>query len=334
MQNSPEQAKAPKFLYVTAFSGQVLKVPLKDYIDQAYIMQHLLNAGVSVKTLEHLTFSTVEPNQRAVMRSSFPNRYQVESRLSSPFPPFPKPKTALTWPSVWSNVQVRSYTPLIQMRASGAPFCMIRSDGARVNLWSYPDTEFKHRQQWAEIADGNVGLLYGVAWKQRNVHTLLEGMTYKQRLAVTHGMQETTQYSISATLGASGFGLSASLSATFGQSFEITESEVLTETIEVKGQPNKTSVICIWQLTDLFYIVKKRQNGSYDFIDHYVLNIERPGKYDVQYHADPLFFGNNEQSDDGRRIMTTLVHATETTQMDVTEFHSSIRDTSRTGSAT
>ena len=152
------------------------------------------------------------------------------------------------------------------------------------------------------------------------MHTLGESSLYEQRLAITHGMSETTHYSISASLGASGFGLSASLSATFGQSFLIEESSTLTESIRIEGILGKILAICVWQLVDLFYLVKKDASGNYNFVEEYEVVIEKPGKYTHVFYADPLFFGNSEKQADGNKINTNLTHPTDNVQIDVTPF--------------
>ncbi len=314
-----DDGKKTKYLYVTAFTGQILKIPLRDYIDQGYIMQHLLDEGVSINDMDHLTFSTIEPKPVYLLRSTLPSRFQVEAALDDPFPVFPKPPSPDTWPAIWSGVLPRKYTPLISLKKDNIQFCMVRSDSARVNLWSFNDDEYDVKSQLDEIKAGDVGLLYAVAWKQKHKQKLVEGMTYEQRFAITHGMSTTTQYSISASFGASGFGLSASLSATFGQTFEITELQTFTENIKIDGVAGKTSVICMWQLTDLFYLVKKDAKGNYIFITEYDLKLRKSNDH-YDFHADPLFFGNSEKTADGTNINTNMTHLTSNVQMDVTLF--------------
>lgn len=311
--------KKTKFLYVTTFTGQMLKIPLRDYIDQGYIIQQLLNEGININNLDHMTFSTVEPKPLAFSRSKLPSRFQVEAALDDPYPPFPVPPRADAWPSIWSNVLPRKYTSLISMKNDKIPFCMVRSDGARVNLWSFASDEYDVPADWTAIDQGNVGLLYAVAWKQKHKQTITEGMTYEQVYAIKYGMSTVTQYSLSASFGASGFGLSASLSASFGQSFEITEEETFTENISIDGVAGKKSVICMWQLVDLFYLVTKDANNNYNFITEYDLKLRKSNDH-YDFHADPLFFGNSEKTSGGTNINTNLTHPTSKTQIDVTLF--------------
>lgn len=315
MENTNEKTK---FLYATAYSGQVLKIPLKDYVNQDYIIQRLLDVGVGIDQMKYVSFSTKEPNILPALRSSYPTRAQVEAALDSPFPPYPRPANPDVWPAQWSEIMVRKYTPLIDLKNAKRPFCMTRSDDVKVDIWSFDTGKYKDPAQWTEIKDGKIGLLYAVAWKQKNVQKITESMRYEQRLAITHGMSTNTHYSISATLGASGFGLSASLSATFGQSFLIEESSTLTDSLVVEGVTGKVLVVAIWQLVDLFYLVKKDTNGNYVFIDGYKIVLDEKGEN--TYHADPMFFGNTEQTDDGKAIKTNMVHLTDNVPLDVTAF--------------
>lgn len=304
-----EHTEKSKFVWVTAFTGQVVKIPLQGDMKRANILQRLLNAGISVDQLDNLVFSTIEPEPIGFSRSTFPTRSQVEAALDQPFPPMPHPPSPSDYPPIWSDIWFRNYTPLNTLRQNKIAFSMLKPDGTRVNLWGYNDGQYNIQSQLKEIQDGKVGLYYAVAWKLKGRQVLSPGSTYEDQYLISHGMSSTTQASLSATLSSSGLGLSANLSATFGQQFDINTTETYRETVTFKGVDDNTTVVCLWQLVDLFYIARLNSAGGYELAESY--NVTIKDKNDIiDYRADPLFFGNSEKRANGGKIITNLTHPT------------------------
>ncbi len=311
----------PKFIYATAIEGQKIKIPLPGFENKEYIMQQLLNAGVKPEKLEYVSYSLDEIKPIGKLRSFYSSRSEIEQGANPSFPAYPKPSGPNEFPSMWSSILVRNYTSLIKLRNDGIPFCMRRADNSMLNINSLPKEWFANANQYKAYTDGKIGMLYGVAWKLVNTQKIPDGVVYKQEITLTKGMHETTQYSLSLTLGASGFGLSASLTATFGQIFEVTQSDVFAESYSITGQPNKVFVQSVWQLCDLIYLVRIDQNGGYDFIDSYTLDMIDPGKNTkFTLSADKSFFGNSELTDNGEKIITNFIHPTGTVNQDVISF--------------
>jgi hypothetical protein len=309
-----------KFIYASCIQGQKLRVPLPGFVNKEYITQQLLNAGVKSEDLEYASFSLHEVKPVGKLRSSYPSRAEIERLANPTFPAYPKPSSPDIFPAMWSSMLIRKYTPISKLKDDGIPFCMRRGDNIMVNLNSLPVDQFTDAKQYKEYKDGKIGMLYGVAWKLVDTQKVSEGVEYRQELTLSKGMKEVTEFSISATLGASGFGLSASLTATFGQTFEITQSEIFAESYAITGQPKKIFMSNIWQLCDLIYLVKLNENGGYDFIDSYRLDMIDDKDRQFTLSADKTFFGNTEQSDNGEKIITNLTHPTGFINPDVLTF--------------
>jgi hypothetical protein len=322
MNNESIDPTKVKFIYATAFTGQNVKIALPGFENNEYIKQQLLQAGVPMDKLKYTSFSLNPPVPASQLINSFPSRHEIESD-PSPFPPYPKPATKSSFPSMWSTLKVRKYTSLIDLKTAGGHFCMKRQDRVNMDLLSLPQSWFLNPDDWNDLVNGNIGLLYGVAWNQVNTQAIGEGVKYNQSLILTSGMSETTQYSISVTLGASGFGLSASLTATFGQTFEVNSSKTYTEGFTVDFVTGKVLILGIWQLNDLFYLVKKDANGKYVFIDSYHLQMKDQSKNGQNFtlDADSNFFGCADLMDDGKKIGTSLAQPTARVAQDVTPFN-------------
>lgn len=151
-----------KFLYVSSVSGQVIKVPLRGSIDRGDVLRRLLNAGVDPNEFRYLSYSTVEPAPKLPARSQIPKRHEIERLLEQPFPLQPVPAAADLWPSSWSELQVRKFTPLKDLLAFNLPFCMSDNAGSKVNIWSYAPDKFKDRSQWTRFSLGRSG--YSTEW--------------------------------------------------------------------------------------------------------------------------------------------------------------------------
>ncbi|GEM_PF-5252984 len=320
--------KKTLYLYATAATGPSVKIPMQDYINQAYIAQQLLNAGVPMKDLENVSYSTQKPSPTYQLRSSFPSKLEAFAQVSDkkstdPFPAYPVPSSANSFPAIWSDVKARKFTPLSKLKSEGQQFCMEREGGAKQNLFDYwSSKDFVDQSQWKDLKDGKIGLLYGVAWKQVDAQVIPDGFEYNQKLILSRGMKKQTEYSISTTLGVSYGAVSAELTATFGQVFTITESSIYEESFSLKGKKGEVMVLGIWQLTDMFFLVKKKSSGDYDYLDSYAVTV-LDKENQIELNADPLFFGNNEKTASGTSIRTNIYDLTSDVRQHVTTFKTS-----------
>lgn len=139
-----------------------------------------------------------------------------------------------------------------------------------------------------------------------------------QQTTYETGMTTETMYSLSSTFGGSGLGMSASISATFGQTFTIEERSNYTDMVHFEAPPEKQAVVCMWQLCDLFYIVKLASEG-YSFIDEYSITVDSSGDT-KDYKADRMFFGNTEKNVRGESVGTNYFTRTDLVESRVTEF--------------
>ena len=104
-------------------------------------------------------------------------------------------------------------------------------------------------------------------------------MSYERTTTIKEGMAETQSLTITATMGGSGFGVSASLSIAFKRSITISREQTATETFLLTGIEGKELVFVLWQLTELFLFLRKNDDGTYERLDDYrlvILNKARP----------------------------------------------------------
>jgi len=109
---------------------------------------------------------------------------------------------------------------------------------------------------------------------------LTSGTSISKSWSYQHGVSTTDSNSISAQLGISGEGISASLTASFSHSVTINDQQTTTTTFTIQGPETGTRVWLLWDLTYEFALVHKDTDsliptgtyrGDVDFSDddHY-----------------------------------------------------------------
>lgn len=250
-----------KLLYASAPRGVRLTIPLvrEGAYDTADILARLKKAGVTDDELPYVIFS---PKELPADDHPGPQADNVQlpgEKIGSDEPPdIPSPSGPGKPPALNSSLG-----PLTSVAVSpewrqltGRSYCMRRADGAGfVSMLDLQPQAFENADDYHIIQDGRLKLCYGLRWHQITVQFLSAGASWNQQVTTKHGMSTTTSYSISASVGYSGGGASASLSATFGQTFVVTDEKDVVTTVDVQPVIGKTQTASLWNL-QRYYVVE------------------------------------------------------------------------------
>lgn len=309
------------FIYATTVSGQIVKIVLPGSVDEAYITQKLMEADSTV-TKENLNYTSFSLTPPAPFD---PKQLELIHNKTLVIPPslpdFPAPRKELNgYCAAWSKLLVKEYVSFADLATNNAQFCMQRIDNGNLsyylNVLNIDKSWFVNGSDYDDLHSGNIGLLHGIAWQNMLDKHVKVGEQYNLSRILTSGFKDTTQYSISATVGASGAGLSASLTVTFGQTFETSEEKTFSFSDLITGQPGVVYDAVLWQLTDLIYVVRYDPiTKEYVFINSYELQMDNSQVVDsgsaFTMKTDPNFFGNSDYMDDGNQVVTKIIQPTE-----------------------
>jgi hypothetical protein len=322
MLNDPNKIN---FVYATTATGQVVKVVLPGSADRDYITQYLLKANAGV-TLDNINYTSFSLNPPTPIDQDKLKSIISESVAPTDFPPFPTPGPS-GFCALWSTLLVKNYVSLNDLTSRNIQFCMKQIINEKVicylDVLTMPITWFKNLNDYYDLHSGNIGLLHGVAWNNVAEQNVSSGDSWITTKGITTGFKDTTQLSISATLGASGGGFSASLTVTFSQTFETSSESTSSAQITVNGEPDETLNAVLWQLNDLIYLVRKDPNtGEFTFLDSYQLEMDNTNYVTsgnpFTLIPDSAFFGNTDVMDDGKMVITQLLQPTDRTQVNHT----------------
>ena len=243
-----------KFLYASAPGGQRAKIPLlnKNFINTVEVIQYLNNEGVKDNDLPFVTFSMKDPGPlKLQLRSDF------QSVLADDPPPYPEPSAPNDALPIMSDIKILSRKTLKTLDERGIQYAMARAGGGYENVLAYDKENFVDSKEYDNIHDGTLALGYGLAWRQVTNENILEGVSYTNENTVKTGQSQEESLEISATLGVSYSGVSASLTTTFGRKVTITEEQSRTENYKVEGIAGKILNFALWQLVEVFTIERK-----------------------------------------------------------------------------
>jgi hypothetical protein len=178
-------------------------------------------------------------------------------------PPFPD-IDSLDWspPSQTGGVEVsRSTGPLVIFADSD-------NSGYQDNVWDQANTNEGVTPRINNWWDGNEPaarqFVVRKYWKlvPGTFTHLSSGTGFTKSWDYTHGVSTTDPQSITAQLGISGDGLSASLSATLGHSVTINDQQSTTTQYTVTAPESGTRVWMLWDLMYQFMIVRTGSNNT------------------------------------------------------------------------
>ena len=252
--------QAASFVYATAATGQIAKIPLPEdfahYQNPGYFAQYLLDEGVAFNDLKYVSFNLTRHRALPGPRSSFP------LFAGSQLPPYPKPANADAQLPLWSDVSYASFQSFSSLRNRSRQFCMQRVDGGFVNAFLYPEESYVYPAQWAEMNSDNVGLAYGLVWRQLDRQKLSPADSMTKKLTVTEGMETATSLTVAASLGVSYAGVSAEISTTFSTSTTISEQTVQEESLTFEGSDGYVKVVATWQLAEVISVCRMDATGK------------------------------------------------------------------------
>ena len=104
------------------------------------------------------------------------------------------------------------------------------------------------------LHNGRVQLCYGPIWHLVDFQRIATGDHYTRESSVKHGMSTTDELSVSATVGYSGYGASASLTVAYSHSVTVTDEQSLTQTYQIDPEKGKIKAYCLWLLSTIFIL--------------------------------------------------------------------------------
>lgn len=294
---SETNANLPKFVYATAVTGQVVKIPLiaDNHLDPGYFVTRLLDSGVPIDALDYISFSLEPPVQR-------PSRIGARGDEPRILPPKPKPASPFDNVPEVSEYIVNSFASLKEINEDQGRYCMLRLGGGDpppfLNLFDYRKDWFQDPARYDEVYSGRIGLGYALQWKKIDRQTVSPGLEYSRTTTIKEGMSESQSLTITATVGASGFGVSASLSIAFNRTISINREQTASETFRLTGIEGKELVFVLWQLTELFLFLRKNDDGTYERLDDYRLVLLNKGRENEPYTVIDRFDGTMQLTND------------------------------------
>ena len=241
-----------------------MKIPLTktNYLDTAEIAAYLHNAAIPPEQFEYVAFSMTEPASTQSVLSQIASAAAARKLFDNDLPPIPKPKTPDLPPDRFSEIGKQTKVAITDAwrRETRLPYNMQDRFGTGYfNVLDIPRDQFRSpdgmRPQPGDydvLHNGRVQLCYGPIWRLESWVVVNKGEKYTRKVVSKHGISKTDELSISATLGYSGGGATASLTLAFKQSVTVTSETTLEQTCEVTGQDGLKIVYCFWQLCKIF----------------------------------------------------------------------------------
>jgi len=271
-----------KLLYATAPDGQVVKIPLTKtgYLDTVEIADYLNRAAIPPQQFEYVAFSTTEPGSKQFFLGQVAPA-PVKAKLEgSDLPPIPKPETPDLPPNPFSAIGKQTKVAITDAwrTENRLPYSMKdRFGNGYFNVLDIPKDQFRSSDgkkpqpgDYDLLHNGRVQLCYGPIWRLEGWNVVDKGEKYTRKVVSKHGMSQTDELSVSATLGYSGGGASASLTVAFKHSVTVTSETTIEQTYEVTGQDGLKIVYCVWQLCDIFTLevdgIRRQANKNPFFI--------------------------------------------------------------------
>lgn len=258
--------KNVKLLYATAPDGQVVKIPLTktDHLDTVEIADYLNNAAIPPGQFEYVVFSTTEPEPQLSVLGLMAKAGVKPLRAEGDLPAIPKPKTPDLPPDRFSTIGTQTKVAITDAwrKETRLPYSMKdRFGNGYFNVLDIPRDQFRSsdgtRPQPGDydlLHNGRVQLCYGPIWRLEGWNVVNKGEKYTRKIVSKHGISKTDELSVSATLGFSGGGATASLTVAFKHSVTVTSETTIEQTYEVTGQDGLKIVYCFWQLCNIFTV--------------------------------------------------------------------------------
>jgi hypothetical protein len=253
-----------KFLWATAPDGQVVKIPLTttDYLDTVEIAHCLNRAAIPPEQFEYVVFSTSEPAPNQIILGQMAKATAARKMLDSELPPIPKPNTPDLPPDRFSTIGTQTKVAITDAwrNETRLPYAMKDKFGSGYfNVLDIPKDQFRSSDgtkpqhgDYELLHNGQVQLCYGPIWRLEDWSVVDKGEKYTRKVVSKHGISNTDELSVSATLGFSGGGATASLTVAFKHSVTVTSETTIEQTFEVTGQDGLKIVYCVWQLCNIF----------------------------------------------------------------------------------
>lgn len=249
-----------KVMYATGPGGVRVTIPLvrAGAYDTEDIKSRLKKAGIPDAELPYVVFSATEPPSPKA-RDSIMAVMDVPgvAKFQDIPPTIPEPSGPNVQTPLYSEIAPLAKVPVTPTwrQRTGCRYSMMRADGQGYVVMQQPDrqlSDFVNPDDWHKINDGRVQLCYGYIWHRVDYQFLRPGDRWDKRVEITHGMSRNDNFSITASVGYSGYGVSASVSATYG--FQITVSDETKTTTEVSAECQEGSkTAALWELCRIFY---------------------------------------------------------------------------------
>ena len=160
-----------------------------------------------------------------------------------------------------------------------------------------------------ELYSGNFGLGYAYQWRRLDRETIGAGLEYERTTSIKLGTSESNELSITSTLGASAFGISAQLEIAFSKKIMLSREEMYTESYRIAGADGHDTVFTLWQLMELFLLLRKTGPDSYERVENYRLTLLEKSDINKPYTVIDRFDGTtqltNETQSDSKRFPAT-----------------------------
>jgi len=249
-----------KVAYALAPGGVRVTIPLiikNGEYDVDDINARLLKGGVPENELGYVIYSVEEPTLSIPppqQKGDVPGVQSFPEESAQPKIPIPTaPNTAPPMESEFSLIRAVPVTKDWH-KLTGCSYNMYLAASQKYfDVQSMTADRFTHQEDYKIINDGRLKLCYGLVWRRVGMNFLDDGSSWEEKITYTKGMSKTTTLSVTASVGYSGGGASASLSSTFSTSLTISESKESTYDANVKGVKGSLQTACLWVLNRVFY---------------------------------------------------------------------------------
>lgn len=257
-----------KLMYALGPRGIVVTIPLTrtDRYDEDFIRERLKGAGIQEDEMPYVAFTPVHPALSNRLELGHVPGVELVA-FSDAQPPIPIPTEPNTAPPLWSDLGPLTKVAVTKdwRAATGSSYAMQNPAGGNVITQDQPIYD-PNNQDGAGImsaqdaalcgqnANGKLKLCYGYIWKREALNFLGQGDSWSQEVTTKHGMTRTDSLSITASVGYSGGGVSASLSATYGFSITVDDESDVTNTVKADGENGYLKTAALWSLCRKYVI--------------------------------------------------------------------------------
>jgi hypothetical protein len=285
-----------KVLYATAPRGLRVSIPLiqAGAYNVADITERLKNAGVRDDELPYVVFSGAASPPHPTRPGPADAAAAFTSAAPTVAPPaIPVPTLPNTAPPLFSEFAMVSIPQAVTpswRQLTGCRYSMKRADNqGYVVVQDLPQSAFQNPDDFDRINSGRIRLCYGLIWRQAfSPQFLRHGDRWDQKIETTHGMSTTNSFSITASVGYSGYGASASISATYGYSVTVDDQTKVTNEVSVDGQPGESQTAVLWELCRKYVIevdgVLRDESNPFT-----VVFLDKGGPHQLQDSWGPMY---------------------------------------------